>query len=136
MSNIIQNFQSSQLEKLKALRPNSNDFNLTFKVGDSVRVKYKIREGANTRLQAFSGIVISKTKSFSHYSATFTVRKMSDNIGVERKFTINSPLVDSIELLKKGIVRRAKLYYIRNLTGKAARIREKLDFVSDSSSEG
>ena len=130
MSKIIQDFQNKQLEKIKLSRSESQDFDLNFKSGDSVKVKYKISEGSNTRLQAFIGIVIARNKSSSHYSATFTVRKISDGIGVERKFTLHSPLIASIEVLKKGVVRRSKLYYLRNLTGKAARIREKLDFIT------
>jgi large subunit ribosomal protein L19 len=73
--------------------------------------------------------VIAKTKSISNYAATFTVRKISSGIGVERKFPIYSPLLAGIEILKQGVVRRAKLYYLRSLTGKASRIKEKLDFI-------
>jgi len=131
MTNLIQKFESQQLAKIQEVR-NPEDFNLKFKVGDTVRVKYKISEGGTTRLQAFIGVVIAKSKSFSNYSATFTVRKISAGIGVERKFTLYSPLVASIEIMKKGVVRRSKLYYLRELTGKAARIREKLDFVGSA----
>lgn len=130
MSNLIQEFQNKQLEKIISLRGESKDFDLNFKAGDSVKVKYKISEGGNTRLQAFAGVVIARSKSSSNYNATFTVRKMSDGIGVERKFTLYSPLISAIEVVKKGVVRRSKLYYLRNLTGKSARIREKLDFVT------
>jgi large subunit ribosomal protein L19 len=107
-----------------------NDVNDYLSEGDTVKVKYKITEGATTRIQVFIGVVIARTKSFSNYNATFTVRKMSGNIGVERKFTLYSPLIAGIEISKQGVVRRAKLYYLRNLTGKASRIKEKLDFVS------
>lgn len=129
MSNLIQKFESQQLEKIQADRDPKN-FDLSFKAGDSVRVKYKISEGGNTRLQAFIGVVIARSKSSNHYSSTFTVRKISDGIGVERTFTIYSPLISSIEVIKKGIVRRSKLFYLRELTGKAARIREKLDYIT------
>ncbi len=96
-----------------------------FRVGDTVSVRYKITEGDSSRIQAFVGTVIAKTKSFSHYSATFTVRKISDNIGVERKFLLHSPVLVGIEILKSGSVRSSKIYYLRRLTGKAARIKEK-----------
>jgi large subunit ribosomal protein L19 len=128
MQDLIKKFQNNYLEKLKSLR--SEDI-VKFDVGDSVSVKYKITEGATTRIQAFNGIVIARTKSSSNYSATFTVRKISSGVGVERKFMINSPLLSSVEVLKKGVVRRAKLYYLRKLTGKASRIKEKMDFLED-----
>lgn len=133
MTNLIQEFQNKQLVKINEAR-SKESFDTNFKVGDSVSVKYKISEGGNTRLQAFIGVVIARSKSFSHYSATFTVRKISAGVGVERTFTLNSPLISSISVTKKGVVRRAKLYYLRELTGKAARITEKLDFVSKKSS--
>ncbi|MDX2083322.1 MAG: 50S ribosomal protein L19 [Rickettsiales bacterium] len=125
MKNILSDFAKEQVKKTKAIR--GADL-ASFKVGDTVSVKYKITEGGNSRIQAFNGIVIAKTKDASNYAATFTVRKISSGIGVERKFTIYSPLLVSVEVLKQGIVRRAKLYYLRNLTGKASRIKEKLDF--------
>lgn len=120
---LIQQFEQSQLEKLKSEKKDIPKFN----VGDTVSVKYKITEGTTTRLQAFQGVVIAKTKDDSNFNATFTVRKISSGIGVERKFVLYSPLVESIEVLKNGVVRRAKLYYLRELTGKAARIKEKID---------
>jgi large subunit ribosomal protein L19 len=130
MVNLIQEFENSQLEKINKNRSESKDFDTTFKSGDSVKVQYKITEGGNTRLQAFIGVVIARCKSSKHYSPTFTVRKVSAGIGVERTFTLNSPLISSIEVTKRGIVRRSKLYYLRGLTGKAARIKEKLDFLT------
>ncbi len=126
MKNFIQKFEQTQVENIAKSRKLPS-----FKVGDTVSVKYKITEGANTRIQAFNGIVIAKSKSANHYSATFTVRKISSGVGVERKFTIHSPLLASVEVLKQGVVRRAKLYYLRNLTGKASRIKEKLDFLAE-----
>jgi large subunit ribosomal protein L19 len=135
MSKLIQEFEKSQIERINAERTELKTIP-DFKVGDTVRVKYKITEGTTTRLQAFIGIVIAKTKSFSNYSASFTVRKISSGVGVERKFFLYSPLISSIELTKQGVVRRAKLYYLKNLTGKASRIREKLDFeIEETSSE-
>jgi large subunit ribosomal protein L19 len=124
MKNLLANFAKEQVARLKATRsaPLSS-----FKVGDSVSVKYKITEGTNTRIQAFNGVVIARSKDPENYAATFTVRKISSGIGVERKFPLHSPLLSSIDVLKQGVVRRAKLYYLRNLTGKASRIKEKLD---------
>lgn len=130
MKNILADFNSSQVKKIKELR--GGDIS-SFKVGDTVSVKYKITEGTNTRIQAFNGIVIARSKDAANYAATFTVRKISSGVGVERKFTLYSPLLVSVEVLKQGIVRRAKLYYLRNLTGKASRIKEKLDFFAKSS---
>ena len=128
MKNLIKAFEQEQLKKINAARKPFPKF----KVGDTVSVKYKIAEGASTRLQAFQGVVIAKAKGDDHYSATFSLRKISSGIGVERKFITNSPLIDSIEVLKQGVVRRAKLYFLRNLTGKASRIKEKLDFLEVS----
>ncbi|MCE2687210.1 MAG: 50S ribosomal protein L19 [Rickettsiales bacterium] len=125
MSNIIDSFNKQELEKLKLLKTSPIK---PFNVGDNVSVKYKITEGSSTRIQAFNGVVIAKSKDFNNYSATFTVRKISSGVGVERKFMLHSPLVSEIEILKKGVIRRAKLYYLRKLTGKASRIKEKLDF--------
>ncbi len=127
MKNLISDFAKEQVKKLKEARGSELP---DFKVGDTVSVKYKITEGASTRIQAFNGIVIAKTKNISSYSATFTVRKVSSGVGVERKFTRYSPLLAGVDILKQGVVRRAKLYYLRDLTGKASRIKEKLDFVN------
>ena len=94
-----------------------------FGPGDTVKVHVKIKEGEKERIQAFQGVVISKRKGSSN--ATFTVRKVSYGIGVERIFPMHSPIIDKIEILTRGRVRRAKIYYLRKLRGKAARIREK-----------
>ena len=95
----------------------------SFKSGDTVTVAYRIVEGNKERIQLYRGVVI---KISGHGdNRRFTVRKMSGTVGVERIFPINSPAIDSIEVNKVGKVRRAKLYYLRNLTGKKARIREK-----------
>jgi len=94
-----------------------------FKSGDTVTVAYRIKEGNKERIQQYRGVVI---KIAGHGDAKrFTVRKMSENVGVERIFPLNSPFIDSIVLNKVGKVRRAKLYYLRALTGKKARIKEK-----------
>ena len=92
-------------------------------VGDTVRVHVKIKEGSRERIQMFEGVVISRQGT--GVRETFTVRRISYGIGVERMFPVHSPRIEKIDVLRKGIVRRAKLYYLRNLTGKAARIKEK-----------
>lgn len=94
-----------------------------FAPGDTVKVFVKIREGEKERIQAFQGVVISKRKGTTN--ATFTVRKVSYGIGVERVFPLHSPIIDKIEVVTRGRVRRAKIYYLRKLRGKAARIKEK-----------
>jgi large subunit ribosomal protein L19 len=103
-----------------------------FSAGDSVRVNVKIIEGSNERIQAFEGIVIARKNA--GVNSSFTVRKLSHGEGVERIFPLYSPRIDSVERVRKGVVRRAKLYYLRGLTGKAARIKEKLDFGKKSES--
>ena len=94
-----------------------------FNPGDTIRVNVRVREGDKERLQAFEGVCIAKKGG--GVSETFTVRKISSGIGVERVFPIHSPSVESIKLVRQGRVRRAKLYYLRALRGKKARIREK-----------
>jgi len=94
-----------------------------FKAGDTVTVHYKIVEGNKERIQQFRGVVLQKKGTGS--GATFTVRKMSGNIGVERIFPVSSPFIDAIDVNKLGRVRRAKIFYLRGLTGKKARIQEK-----------
>lgn len=112
--------QIDQIEK-GMLRDDIPDF----KAGDSVKVHVKIKEGDKERIQVFQGTVISRRGS--GIGATFTVRKISSGIGVERIFPTHSPNIDKIERTRQGKVRRAKLYYLRGLTGKSARIEEKLD---------
>jgi large subunit ribosomal protein L19 len=94
-----------------------------FAAGDTVTVHVKIREGNKERIQAFQGVVVSKKKGT--VNATFTVRKVSYGVGVERVFPFNSPIIDRIDVVTRGRVRRAKIYYLRKLRGKAARIKEK-----------
>ncbi len=96
-----------------------------FRPGDTVRVQVKIREGEKERLQAFEGVVTARAKSRSATRASFTVRKVSYGVGVERKFPENSPNVASVEILARGRVKQARLYYLRDLSGKAARIKER-----------
>lgn len=94
-----------------------------FKAGDTITVHYKIREGNKERIQQYQGVVIQRTGT--GVNQTFTVRKVSNSIGVERVFPVSSPNIDKIEVNSRGAVRRAKLFYLRNLTGKKARIKEK-----------
>lgn len=95
-----------------------------FVPGDTVIVQVKVKEGERARLQSFEGIVIAKRNR--SYNSSFTVRKISHGVGVERVFQTYSPIIESIEVKRRGDVRRAKLYYMRGLSGRAARIKEKL----------
>ena len=110
----------NQIQKLLKIPPRSEI--AEFHPGDTVRVHVKIREGEKERLQAFEGTVIARKHGSP--DETFTVRKISFGQGVERIFPVHSPVIDRVELLRRGSVRRAKLYYLRKLRGKAARIRE------------
>ena len=101
-----------------------------FGPGDSVVVQVKIKEGDRERLQAFEGVVIGKRSR--GLNSSFTVRKISHGVGVERTFQTYSPIVDSVQLKRRGDVRQAKLYYLRELTGRAARISEKLEKKTDA----
>ena len=94
-----------------------------FKAGDTITVSYRIKEGDKERLQKFKGVVI-QLRGATPQTKTFTVRKVSNGIGVERIFPIQSPFIDEIELNKVGMVRRARIFYLRNLSGKKARIKE------------
>jgi len=96
-----------------------------FRAGDTVRVQVKVKEGDKERLQAFQGVVVARKGSGTR--EMFTVRKISGGIGVERIFPLHAPVVDSVELVRRGRVRRSKLYYLRDLKGKAARIEERRD---------
>ena len=110
--NLVNEITKSQLrEDLPELRP-----------GQTIRVDVKIKEGDKSRIQAFEGLVI-RVKG-QGIGETFTVRKISNGVGVERTFPLNSPLIDKITILRHGKVRRARLYYLRSLSGKAARIKE------------
>ncbi|HSW93961.1 MAG TPA: 50S ribosomal protein L19 [Gammaproteobacteria bacterium] len=116
MSNIIQILEAEQMQQGKALPD--------FSPGDTIVVQVKVKEGERTRLQSYEGVVIAKRSR--GLNSSFTVRKISHGVGVERVFQTWSPAIDSVELKRRGDVRRAKLYYMRNLSGKAARIKEKL----------
>ncbi|MDR0799950.1 MAG: 50S ribosomal protein L19 [Endomicrobium sp.] len=110
----------SLLEQVQTAQ--KRDLGVSFKSGDQIKVHFKVVEGGNERIQIFEGIVI-RIKG-SGLSETFTVRKISFGIGIERIFPIHSPRIDKVEVVRRGKVRRAKLYYLRNLSGKAARISE------------
>ena len=114
MSNIIKQLEAEQMKKdVPAYSP-----------GDTVVVQVKVTEGDKSRLQAFEGVVIAiKNRGIN---SAFTVRKISNGVGVERVFQTHSPIVDSIEIKRRGDVRQAKLYYLRERSGKSARIKEKL----------
>ncbi len=113
MADLLQELEKEQLRTdLPAFSP-----------GDTVRVLYRVREGDKERIQAFEGVCIARRGG--GVSETFTVRKISSGIGVERVFPLNVPTIKDIEVVRRGRVRRAKLYYLRELRGKAARIREK-----------
>ena len=110
----------------KISRENVKEDVADFNVGDTVKVSVKITEGSNTRIQAFSGVVIARKGS--GIAETFTVRRVTFGQGVERVFPVNSPMVDKIEVERSGVVRRSKLYYLRDKVGKSARIKEKLQY--------
>jgi large subunit ribosomal protein L19 len=103
-------------------QPSMRDDHPEFDTGDTVRVDYKVVEGNRTRIQAFEGVVIAR-KNGRGARSTITVRKVSAGEGVERVFPVNSPLIDKIAVMKRGRTRRAKLYYLRELRGKAARLK-------------
>ncbi len=112
------------MEKLKQLERQMMRLDLPdFVPGDTVKVHVKIKEGEKERIQVFQGVVISKRKGTTN--ATFTVRKVSYGVGVERIFPMHSPIIDKVDVISRGRVRRAKIYYLRKLRGKAARIKER-----------
>ena len=114
-ASIVSDFEKSQLkEDVPSFRP-----------GDTVSVSVKVKDGQRTRLQAFEGVVMSVRNS--GLNSSFIVRKISSGIGVERTFQLHSPLIDSISVKRKGDVRKAKLFYLRERSGKSARIKERLD---------
>ena len=118
--NLIKQLEQEQYDKLLAKSSHPE-----FTHGDTVKVWVKIREGDKERLQAYEGVVIAR--SGTGIMESFTVRKISYGEGVERVFPVMSPMIDSIKVVRRGKVRRAKLYYLRNLRGKSARIVEKQD---------
>jgi large subunit ribosomal protein L19 len=117
--NLLQKFEQQQLEKRDAKIPE-------FEPGDTVRVNVKVIEGTRERVQAYEGVCIARKNA--GFNSSFTVRKISYGEGVERVFPLYSPRLDSIERVRRGDVRRAKLYYLRGLRGKKARITERTDY--------
>ncbi|MDA0938810.1 MAG: 50S ribosomal protein L19 [Proteobacteria bacterium] len=117
--NLLQQYKEKHIDALK-----NENHQVDFRVGDEVSVKIKISDGSNERLQEFCGLCIGRRSS--GVASTFTLRKISYNEGVERKFFLYSPKIAQIKVLRKGKVRRAKLYYIRELRGKAARIKQRI----------
>ncbi|MDD5586310.1 MAG: 50S ribosomal protein L19 [Alphaproteobacteria bacterium] len=117
--NILQKFEQQQLEKLNIKVPE-------FAPGDTVRVNVKVIEGTRERIQAYEGVCIGRKNA--GINSAFTVRKISYGEGVERIFPLYSPRLDSIEVVRRGEVRRARLYYLRGLRGKKARITERMDY--------
>ena len=118
MANVLKQFEDDQAARLKAAKRIDQ-----FEHGDTVRVNVRIIEGTTERVQAFEGVVIAKKNA--GIRSAFTVRKISHGEGVERVFPLYSPRVESVEMVRRGTVRRAKLYYLRGRLGKAARITEK-----------
>jgi len=114
---------SSKIEEIEAaqLRTGLPEF----RVGDTIRVHYKIVEGEKDRIQVFQGVVTKRHRAGAR--STFTVRKVSFNVGVERVFLLHSPRIDKVEIVSRGIVRRARLFHLRDLAGKAARVRDQKD---------
>ena len=116
--NIIQQLEQEQIARLNKTIPE-------FRPGDTVTVNVKVKEGERTRVQAYEGVCIARSGSGLHES--FTVRKISYGEGVERVFPVYSPMIDSIKVVRRGAVRRAKLFYLRDRRGKSARIAERAD---------
>ena len=117
--NLLQQFEQKQVEKANATRPE-------FAPGDTVRVNVKVIEGTRERIQAYEGVCIARKNA--GINSSFTVRKISYGEGVERLFPLHSPRVESIDVVRRGTVRRSKLYYLRGLRGKSARIAERTDY--------
>ncbi len=120
MANTLQKFEARQVEKLAGKKEIPN-----FSVGDTLKVNIKIKEGERERVQAYEGICIARFGGENNINASFTVRKISLGEGVERVFPLFAPTIESIELVRRGDVRRAKLYYLRDRRGKSARITER-----------
>lgn len=122
--NLLQQFEADQAAK----KAKAKDFP-KFQAGDTVRVDYRIQEGNKERIQAYEGVCIAIRNR--GLNSAFTVRKISNGEGVERVFPLYSPFVEDIKVVRKGDVRRGKLYYLRELSGKSARIREKFDLLAN-----
>jgi large subunit ribosomal protein L19 len=118
--NLLQTIEAEQIAKLAAKRPIP-----VFRAGDTLRVGVKVKEGERTRVQQFEGVCIARSNK--GLGSSFTVRKISFGEGVERVFPLYSPVIEAIEVVRRGAVRRAKLYYLRGRSGKSARIAERRD---------
>lgn len=123
MSNLIQAIEQEQMKEQNFPE---------FRAGDTIVVKVKVKEGTRERLQAFEGVVIARRNR--EFNSSFTVRKISHGEGVERVFALYSPLIADVEIKRRGDVRKAKLYHLRSLRGKAARIKEKLESIKQQAS--
>ena len=136
MSNLLETFEKQQIERLTSKKRVP-----AFRAGDTLKVTVRITEGSKSRLQAFEGVCIARKNN--SVNSNFTVRKISHGEGVERVFPLFSPIVEKIEVVRKGDVRRAKLYYLRNLSGKKARIADRdrgdeadqYEFIEENSQE-
>jgi len=123
MTNLLQKYEEGQVARLSSGKEMPD-----FRAGDVVRVRVKIADGASERIQAFEGLCIGRKNR--GMASAFTVRKISHGEGVERIFPLYSPRIDGVEIVRRGVIRRAKLYYMRDLTGKAARIQEKRETIA------
>jgi large subunit ribosomal protein L19 len=126
--NLLQQIEAEQIAKLKAARPVPE-----FRAGDTLKVGVKVKEGERTRVQIFEGVCIARMNK--GMGSNFTVRKISFGEGVERVFPLYAPTIDSIEVVRRGAVRRAKLYYLRGRSGKSARIAERRDNRASAASQ-
>jgi len=126
--NLLQTIEAEQVAKLKTARAVPE-----FRAGDTLRVGVKVKEGDRTRIQNFEGVCIARSNK--GMGSSFTVRKVSFGEGVERVFPLYSPTIESIEVVRRGVVRRAKLYYLRGRSGKSARIAERRDARPEAAAE-
>lgn len=124
MENLITQYEANQITALL-----QNKVIPEFRAGDTVSVSVRVIDGATERLQTYEGVVIAKRNR--GIASSFVVRKVSHGEGVERRFMTYSPVVNKIDVVKRGVVRRAKLFYLRNLSGKAARIKEKISYTKN-----
>lgn len=128
MTNMIEQFEKDQIGKLT-----ENKKLPEFRAGDTVKVSVRVIDGTTERLQAYEGVVIAKRNR--GIASSFVVRKVSHGEGVERRFMTYSPIIAKIDVVKRGVVRRAKLFYLRELSGKAARIKQRKTYSSDAPSK-
>ncbi|NRB10855.1 MAG: 50S ribosomal protein L19 [Rickettsiaceae bacterium] len=127
MNNLVEQYEKEQITKLI-----ENKQVPEFQSGDTVKVTVRVIDGTTERLQAYEGVVIARRNK--GITSSFVVRRVSHGEGVERRFMLYSPIINKIEVIKRGVVRRAKLYYLRDLSGKAARLKERTNYNSKESS--